>query len=488
MTLRGLALLFDYQPRFVLGDSESYLATELGGWIPNDRSWVYGLFVNGYLRLSHSLSALVLLQSSLTAVSFGLLAPLCSRLGVRSAICWGVLLFASVDPLHLYSDRALLTDAPAAALLLLGLLALMANEVRPSLRSSIGAACLLVLALVLRTAFVPLVLFAALWPAGLLCLQRLRRRKRPSIPPDGRLLPALALALVVVGSIVGYARLTGRLTGAPASLNPRNGYFLLGIFSPVLAPTDFRGLGVSDPEGLLLSSGSTDRARRNLQVYTPGGIDLRIEEQFGGDWRRVSSVGSIVVKRAVVRDPLGVLVLVGNNIGDYLTLERWKTGERMDLGIDRPLPPAMIARLSALVWEGIAPELPSRSSPILRWARATRWALPLLCWTAIVLPVVLVLLVRRLERPVRHAAVFSAMAIWIYLATVFVFSVDIGSRYLLPVQPLILVTAALLLETALRQRMLGEATQEAPPPRESPVPTPEQPAPVATSSGAPESD
>jgi hypothetical protein len=468
IALRGVFLLLDLQPRFLLGDSESYLATQVGGWIPNDRSWVYGLFINQYLEFSHSLSSLVLFQSLLTAVSFALLASVCARLGVRESLCWAVLVLASVEPVHLYCDRALLTDSPGAALLLLGFLALLAHLVRPTSLSAIAAAGLLALALVLRTAFVPVILFAALYPLALVALRWVRSRRSRRAHSRAGLASALALAGGVILSMAVYAQVTGRLTGAPSSLNPRSGYFLLGTFAPLLAPSDFEGLGVANPKDLLLATDSKNRELRNTQVYAPEGIDLRLERELG-DWRRVSRAGSIVVRRAALRDPLGFVNIVASNSGDYLTPARWGPTTAMDLGIDRTLPPGMVAKLASLVWEGVPPELPARTSPVLRWNLATRWTLPLLCWAALLLPLGFAVLARRIEPGERTAATFCALATLLYLMTVFTFSVDVGSRYLLPVQPLLLLLAALLLEGMLRHRVLGMRTPD-PRPRPDSLP------------------
>src|SRR6476660_378381 len=59
----------DNTPRFFFGDSESYLGTSLQGWLPPDRSWVYGLVVRWIMRESGSLSSVLLTQAILYAVA-----------------------------------------------------------------------------------------------------------------------------------------------------------------------------------------------------------------------------------------------------------------------------------------------------------------------------------------------------------------------------------------------------------------------------------
>ncbi len=71
--IKGLFLLIDSRPGFFLGDSESYLFTATSGWIPDDRSFVYGYFLR-YIALSaHSLRVMVLIQACLSAISAWLL-------------------------------------------------------------------------------------------------------------------------------------------------------------------------------------------------------------------------------------------------------------------------------------------------------------------------------------------------------------------------------------------------------------------------------
>ena len=55
--------VLDSNPQVVLGDSMSYLTTAMLGWIPPDRSFVYGFLVYNVTTRSRSLSSLVAVQT-----------------------------------------------------------------------------------------------------------------------------------------------------------------------------------------------------------------------------------------------------------------------------------------------------------------------------------------------------------------------------------------------------------------------------------------
>lgn len=63
-----LWLVWDFVPRFFQGDSVSYLSTQIGHWVPPDRSWEFGLFVNFLLRRTHGLTVFMLIQIGVLVV------------------------------------------------------------------------------------------------------------------------------------------------------------------------------------------------------------------------------------------------------------------------------------------------------------------------------------------------------------------------------------------------------------------------------------
>ena len=62
LAIQAVLLWMDHHPMFFFGDSESYLATAIFGWLPTDRSFVYGYFIRLVAVTTQSLTSLVIVQ------------------------------------------------------------------------------------------------------------------------------------------------------------------------------------------------------------------------------------------------------------------------------------------------------------------------------------------------------------------------------------------------------------------------------------------
>ena len=455
---RAVVLCIDAQPRFFLGDSGDYLFTHYPDRLPLDRSWVYGAAINAVIAATRSLTAIALVQSALSAAMCAGLAAFCRWLG---AIAWGALALASADPLLLYYDRSVMTDAPATVAIFAAIALSVIAFRRTSLAWAAGAAASFWCATVLRTMLVPLVtaiplllLFVAV--AG-------RRAGAAATSPRWRSPVTIASVLVVatVGGTVLYAQMMGALTGH-TKLNARSGYYLIGVTAPILAPEDFRGSGVEDVAGLLDVSQHGRRELRSAQVFSPEGIAPRLERFFGGDWVAVSEIGERAALRAVLRDPFGFAGLAAANARDYLSPAVNRQYFATAMGLDRDLHPGIIEQLRRDVSEPVAADMPRWPSPLIRWVAVTVWTTPVLILLALAIPgVVLLMGARGAGWPSGEAAAAApvlAVSLWMHLATVLALSPEPVPRYLLPLVPLLVALLAILAEAALaRFRRLGAA-------------------------------
>ena len=127
LLLKLFLFFLDPSPKFFLGDSASYIWTAISGWIPIDRSFVYGYLV-GWLSLpTHSLTSLLLFQAFLGCATALIVAFACRYffgLSLRASYLFGVL--CAIDPLQLLWERYVMTEVTSlfiyAAILLLSLL------------------------------------------------------------------------------------------------------------------------------------------------------------------------------------------------------------------------------------------------------------------------------------------------------------------------------------------------------------------------------
>lgn len=461
LIVRAGLLLLDAHPRFFLGDSESYLFTARDVWIPWDRSWLYGFGINALIRATHSLTSIVIVQSLCGAVVCASAALFCRALGVRRVLCAVVLVLAIVEPLLLYYDRSIMTETPATLCIWAAVACSALSLSRSRVVVWIGAAAIASWgAISLRTALAPI---AALLPAALLVLAMMRLhvgRRDAAVRRDAgrRVLGAIVLGALVTAGGAAYAVATGKLTHSPPRLNPRDGYFLLGVTAPILAPVDFAGTGVHDPAALLERTRHDDLALRNSQVFAAWGIAIQLEAELS-DWRAVATVGSTVARRAVLRDPVGFARLVLFNTGEYVSPAAHRASFPTQAGIDRPLSDPTIELLQSRVSERITADLPAQPSFALAWLRTATPAMPGLVLIAMVLPALALFATRAAAPPTRDAVVLLAAVTWAHLLSVVALSPTVVPRYLLPLVPFVLALAAVCGERLLARTpaLKGEA-------------------------------
>ncbi|MEO6025472.1 MAG: hypothetical protein ABIR79_01210, partial [Candidatus Binatia bacterium] len=313
VVIKVALLLVDAQPRFFLGDSGSYLATAIGGYIPRDRSWLYGLFAVAVTGATRSLETLVVLQSLagvFVSVSAGVFATL--RCGVPNRLGWVLVVLTSLDPLALWCERSVLTESFGVASFWAATLLLVAVAERPTLGTGLLLAGSTLLAVALRTAFAP---HALVTVAICAWLTTRTWRTTARVP--------LAAGLLILVGLRGYAALSGALVDAPPALNPRAGAFLVGLVAPIVTARDFDGLGVRDPAAVLRAARSHDFWRRNAQTFDDDGI-FRLLEQETGDWQTANRIASVAARRAARRDPAGTLLIARITALQYLDVRRYR--------------------------------------------------------------------------------------------------------------------------------------------------------------------
>lgn len=163
--LKLAVLGIDPTLRFFLGDSASYLHTALTGWIPPDRSFLYGWILRASAVASHRLMAIALLQSLFGVATACLLFAIARRdlaLGRRTSAALALLL--ALEPAQLFYERMLMAES-AGTLCFVAMIAAGLAWLRrphwlwPGLWALGG-----ILAVALRMSLLPVVLGFALLP------------------------------------------------------------------------------------------------------------------------------------------------------------------------------------------------------------------------------------------------------------------------------------------------------------------------------------
>src|SRR5436190_195804 len=115
--LKLLLFAVDPLPKFVMGDSGSYIWTALSGWIPEDRSYFYGYVIRWTSVWPESLTGLLTFQVCLSAIACILLAAICRfifKLPARWSCLFGF--FCALDPLQLLWERYVMTETVSLCL------------------------------------------------------------------------------------------------------------------------------------------------------------------------------------------------------------------------------------------------------------------------------------------------------------------------------------------------------------------------------------
>ncbi len=433
LLLKLALLLVDPQPRFYLGDSESYLATSLTGHIPRDRSWLYGFFAVGVTKASHGLGALLGLKTLAgvwVSASVGALATL--RFGVSRRLGGILVIATSLEPMALYYERSVLTESFGLAFFWSATILLLRMADHPTFVGAVGLASATLLAVALRTAFVPHALMVVVTCLGLAFGAWTR-----SAPCRAEL---TAVVLVLVG-LRGYAMVSGALVHTEPAINPRSGAFLAGLFAPILQATDFDGLGLRDPAALLAAARTQEPWRRNEQTFNDDGLFALIEREVG-DWRSANRITREAAGHAVRRDPRGALRLTWANGRAYLDESLYRLQFPIDAGLVLPIPEKMVANVSQLTATPFDPAPALRPSFASRWLEMNLWVGPVLFVAAWVLPVLLFPVASWASDGAQLALRILCLVTAAYVSAIIAFSLVMAPRFLLPVVPCVAVLAA----------------------------------------------
>src|SRR5690348_5101557 len=108
-----LALLaFDPTVRLFFGDSASYIHSALTGWVPPDRSYIYGRLFLATALIAHSMFALALVQCLFGAITATLLFRILrDNFAASLPLAAALALFFCVGPEQLFYERMVMAES-----------------------------------------------------------------------------------------------------------------------------------------------------------------------------------------------------------------------------------------------------------------------------------------------------------------------------------------------------------------------------------------
>ncbi len=337
-------LLIDAGPRLFLGDSASYIHTALTGWIPEDRSFLYGFAIRACTHGVHSLLPLLFFQSVAGAATAATLALTLSRhfrVNIRMAVACGLVL--AIEPSQLYFERAVLAEA-------FGLLAFAgffycASEYISTRRLAFlfASSCFGIGAVAFRINFVPLAV------AGLLLLPLfalLDRQRKADIDHFSLRNIAVHFSLAVLLLVLthgGYQYAYASLSNRPMGYNSKSGLMRLCLVAPLLRAEDFRAIGLDAKTLDAVRIDMRDPSQREAQIFHSEGLaEVLIRERGGVP--EADAVGKALFWQVVEHRPLQFFSLGLHTLAGYLDARVRKRAIEKDLGL-RAVPPSVVSTL-----------------------------------------------------------------------------------------------------------------------------------------------
>ena len=353
-------LAADHLPRFMQGDSISYLMTS-AAWKPPDRSWAFGFAVSFLVRATRShLTYLLLNGALLVAVIMG-----CRSLFGRTRA--GLVAFTAcatavaADPLTAAYARFYLSDFWAMAFFV-GLTATLLPFLRGAPRRAALLAALLVLtvgAVFTRVAYAPVILVTA----ALMLSWSWRRGPAAR----WRALAVAALPVVAAAALAGCnATLFASQLGGQPFVNRLSGTFMMGVFAPALEQRDFTRAGVplSDQEYRDLQLQDYDKRIAQVWGGTAGARHLVMDRLGDHDEysAAVDRTCMAVVVNAFKRKPLTFAKVYLHSLALHFSIGEWRKFFETESGADRPLEAGFVEDFNRRVFTKIYPDITKEPS------------------------------------------------------------------------------------------------------------------------------
>ncbi len=430
--------LLDPSPKFMLGDSASYLATALTRWIPEDRSFTYGFLLRLLAVRTHSLMPVVLFQTAIGSIAAWILSFCLIRyFRVRFWVAglWG--LACTIEPLQLISNRFVLTEAVSTFLFALYVAGALQYIKSGRLVVLSLLQILSILMISIRMSFLPLmlassVLLPILGPAAQVLWRMLWERltRKTSIKLDRersalRLIGTHLLVVVLLSQLClyGYRRWNGALTHrAPLYLHD-NGLFLMAFWTPIIQRDDFPVPALRGAIFDGLKFDLRDRTLRNAECFAPDGVVRRLVA--AADKRYDASVlAKKTALNAAMRDPAGLIKLSAVTWLDFFNTRYLTSNEESDEGLNHPIDQAFT--------DEVLTHFNQRYDGSHLHTLTQRWHHAATAWYQFlaVAPIVLLLLAILANREYLFEWIYMGLGVWLFTAQAIVLSAGPCARHL----------------------------------------------------------
>jgi hypothetical protein len=433
--------MLDPSPKFYMGDSRSYIATAVTGWIPPDRSFFYGYVIRWLAVWTSSLTPLLIFQTLVGAMTAIIVAAICrGAFGLPPLLSFAAGLACCFDPLQLLWERYVMTETISLLIYAVMLYVCFRYLKRKKIADLVLVQAIATLLIGFRISYLLLVqVNAVLLP--LLAFLPLSRSDLetayvqhhvPAIRLLGHIVLSCALMFVLHHA---YKELNGKVSKRYPAYGYDTGLHLLAAWAPALDPSD-----APDPR--------LQQVIAQGKAYHIRDLDLRNNQRFSPDflvdrWQRMekqlvkaNEIARQTAVRALRRNPLGILRLAGQTY-----LEFWQPAlllkyAQLDLG--HPLTPNDTAVLATYFHLVQTPSVSAAARPTLlqKYFLAARYY----CLLALVLPVFALITV--LIRPGSIDGPLILIHATVLVCVISLFTVNPSIRYVQPISLLAILTIA----------------------------------------------
>jgi hypothetical protein len=441
-----LLLVVDPNLRFFMGDSGTYLHTAITGWIPPDRSFLYGWMVGATAIAAESASTLVMLQTLFGVLSALVLYEfLTVGLRVGPALATAAATLFALEPSHLFYERMMMAEAPGflAFALFFGALWLYADSGR---WRWIGAyAALGALAVALRISLLPVVLVLSLMvPLLRLFAERSDDHGRPLVAAARVLLHLGVAMMCTVAAHDYYKAWYGELRRVAPAYTETAGVFRLGLVAPLVQARHFENSGA--PAAVLdeVAMDIRDHRNREAQIWSANGI-YDVLRRHTHDPETAARKISI---KAARDDPFGLVVLGLRNLADYFDGPFADSRMQDDIGRRGPHAEMLVDLRRVMRYD--ATGMHEANPPVTRWFAASKWWLT--ACLLLLAPLSLLALWLGWREPGREARALLTLTSLGLVAGIVLFSHIISYRYLHPLPWFVLANLAVIGDWLIRRR------------------------------------
>ena len=408
--MKFLIFCIDPLPMFFLGDSHSYITTSLTGWIPPDRSFMYGFIIKLVAVAAHSLTSLLILQIFTSGVNAIAIAYILQKFfSVNSKLAFFCGLLCAIEPLQLMYERYIMTEALSLFLFVIFFVAILHYLKNPRLIFLVLIALVGTALISFRLSYLPIVLLNAIL-LPLLILPSLSQKYSIKLRPIKNLFQQVNALRPILGTVIlhiivsigltytlhyGYKSLNGNLSDRPPAYQYQDGIFLLTYVGPVVEPIDFPQPDLRDIVFKDLKYNLKERLQRAGNHWQPGGLISNLNRAIP-DIVEANYLAKETAFNALKRNPIGVVKLTVLGFLDYWNIDLLRACMSNDRG-DRPLPEDMLKLLRDRfkLWADDLPFLKTFTNKY--FFKAQVWYLFLLC-----LPIICILTFFVYDREKRH--------------------------------------------------------------------------------------